>query len=132
MKLPAPRGALSAAVIDALAGSGATLPAIATPPASPDVLVDEDQQLALFVCYELHYRGWEGVDDRWEWDPDLLRLRARLESTFETALRGLVGTELVDPARVPQRLAEIVANDDGPSLSGFLRGRATREQFREF
>jgi hypothetical protein len=29
-------------------------------------------------------------------------------------------------------LAEVVAADDGQSLSGYLRGRATHEQFREF
>jgi hypothetical protein len=27
-----------------------------------------DLQLALYVCYELHYRGFAGVDARWEWN----------------------------------------------------------------
>jgi len=36
-----------------------------------------DLQLALHVCYELHYRGFAQVDDRWEWDGGLLHLRGR-------------------------------------------------------
>ena len=35
-------------------------------------------------CYELHYRGLPGVDERWEWAPSLLALRARARG----ALRG--------------------------------------------
>jgi hypothetical protein len=34
-----------------------------------------DLQLALYVCYELHYRGFAGVDPGWEWDASLLHLR---------------------------------------------------------
>lgn len=127
MKLPAPRGTLSAAVIDALNGTAATLP----PTAEPDD--DEDLQLSLFVCYELAYRSWDGVDDAWEWDLDLLRLRAELERRFEADVRSLAGPpEPVDPESVPSGLVGIVAADDGPPLSKYLRGRATREQFREF
>jgi hypothetical protein len=33
---------------------------------------------------------------------------------------------------VPRALAAVVAADDGPSLSKYLAGRASREQFREF
>ncbi|WP_433306270.1 iron-containing redox enzyme family protein [Actinoplanes sp. CA-030573] len=127
MKLPAPRGTLSAAVIDALNGTAATLP----PTAEPDD--DEDLQLSLFVCYELAYRSWDGVDDAWEWDLDLLRVRAELERRFEAGVRSLAGPpEPVDPESVPSGLMEIVATDDGPPLSKYLRGRATHEQFREF
>jgi len=127
MKLPAPRGTLSEALIEALNGSTAALP----PVAEPDD--DEDLQLSLFVCYELAYRSWDGVDDAWEWDLDLLRLRAGLEEQFEADVRVMAGPpEAADPASVPSRLAEIVAADDGPPLSKYLRGRATHGQFREF
>jgi hypothetical protein len=126
MKLPAPRGSVSAAVIEALSGRAAGLPAT---PAPDD---EEDLHLALFVCYELAYRGWDGVDDRWEWDLGLLRLRAVLENQFETTLHELAGTPApVDPDTVPARLNDMVAAD-GPSLSRFLHGRATHEEFREF
>jgi len=127
MKLPGPRGAVSGALIDVLAAEATTLPA----GRAPDD--DEDLQLALFVCYELAYRGWDGVDDAWEWNPALLGLRAELEGHFEAGLRELTGPPVaVDPADVPHLLAEVVAADDGPSLSGYLRGRASYAQFREF
>ncbi|HEX5201242.1 MAG TPA: iron-containing redox enzyme family protein [Actinoplanes sp.] len=128
MKLPAPRGPVSAALVEALSGRATTLPH----DPSPDD--DEDLHLALFVCYELAYRGWDGVDERWEWDPELIRLRTALEDRFEADLRALCGPpERVDPGEVPARLKELVTkSDDGPSLSGYLRGRATRDQFREF
>ncbi|GIF08332.1 iron-containing redox enzyme family protein [Actinoplanes siamensis] len=126
MKLPSPRGTLSDAVIDTLRGLGATLPA-----AEPDDA--EDFQLSLFVCYELSYRSWDGVDDAWEWNPDLVRLRTDLERRYLAWLDELTGPcESADPESVPAALGAIVAADDGPPLSGYLRGRATREQFREF
>jgi heme oxygenase-like protein len=135
MKLPAPRGVVSAAVIDALSERGrwAGPPAL-TGSEPAGVLHDDDLQLALFVCYELHYRGWDGVDDRWEWDPELLRLRAGLEASFEGALLGLVGAPAgpVAAEEMPRALAAIVADDGGPSLSAYLSTRATLEQFREF
>ena len=34
-----------------------------------------DLQMALYMCYELHYRGFAGVDPTWEWNPGLLHLR---------------------------------------------------------
>ncbi|GAA3035077.1 hypothetical protein Aglo01_43410 [Actinokineospora globicatena] len=48
----------------------------------------DDLQLALHLCYELHYQGLPGVDARWEWDPDLLRMRGAMERVFEDALRA--------------------------------------------
>ncbi|GAA0584242.1 iron-containing redox enzyme family protein [Paractinoplanes ferrugineus] len=124
MKLPAPRGAVSAAAIDLLSGRDVAVPA-------PDS--DEDLQLALFICYEMAYRGWDGVDDAYEWDPGLLRLRAGLETRFEAGLHELVGPPApVEPADVPRLLLETVEADDGPALSKYLRGRATHGQFREF
>lgn len=125
--MPVARGTASSAVIDTLSGSGTALP---SEPVPDD---DEDLHLALFVCYELAYRGWDGVADEWEWDPDLIRFRGALERRFESALHDLAGPpEPVDPGAVADGLAAVVAADDGPSLSGYLRGRATYEQFREF
>ncbi|KUL40058.1 iron-containing redox enzyme family protein [Actinoplanes awajinensis] len=127
MKLPSPRGSLSSTLIDALNGGGS----LAGVSVAPDD--DEDLQLSLFVCYEMAYRGWDGVDDAWEWDPGLLRVRAGLERRFEEQLYALAGApEPADPATVPRALLDIVAADDGPALSKYLRGQATHEQFREF
>jgi len=56
---------LSSAVISALQRSPGTLGA--TPPVSGvDALSDDDFALALYLCYEVHYRGVMGSD--WEWD----------------------------------------------------------------
>jgi len=100
-----------------------------------DVLADEDLQLSLTVLYELHYRGIDGVDDAWEWQPDLLRLRADLEAVFEEALRDLVPVP-ESGARtaheVAQALFDLTAADAGPSLSAYVAKRATDEQLREF
>ncbi|MEU4423348.1 iron-containing redox enzyme family protein [Actinoplanes sp. NPDC024001] len=127
MKLPAARGPMSAALIDVLSGKGGALP---SPPLTFD---EEDLHLTLFVCYEFAYRGWDGVDDSWEWDPGMLRLRAAAEKQFETDLYALVGApEPVEPETVPARLREIADADDGPSLSGYLRARASYDEFREF
>jgi len=52
-------------------------------------LVDEDLQIALHICYGLHYDGFAGVDDEWEWDPGLLAVRALLERAF---LRGVIAS----------------------------------------
>ena len=131
MKLPVARGPVSSALIDALAHDGRALPAADF--SGSDPLTDEDLQLSLFVCYELHFRGWDDVPDTREWDPDLLRFRAAAEEPFEAALRALAGpVEPVAPQDVPAGLAAVVAADDSPSLSGYLRGRATHEQFCEF
>src|SRR3954470_3027822 len=120
MKLPRARGSLSAALIEMLNGDGAARAARLAPDD------DEDLHLTLFVCYELAYRGWDGVDDRWEWDGGLLHLRAAAERRFEGALHQPGGAPSpVEPRTVPARLRELAEQDSGPSLSGYLRGRAT-------
>jgi hypothetical protein len=98
-----------------------------------DPLEDEDLQLALYLCYELHYRGLEGVDDRWEWEPSLLALRRDLETRFERAL-----SEIVVPIRQDVPAEEIdlalreIAQRDAPPLSNYIRSSANLEQVREF
>ncbi|HEX5782944.1 MAG TPA: iron-containing redox enzyme family protein [Solirubrobacteraceae bacterium] len=92
---------------------------------------EEDLHLALYLCYELHYRGLPGVDERWEWNPGLLALRAELEAEFEAELRRDVpvpsGHGAMDLA-----LRDIEAADEAPSLSKYLEREGTLEQFREF
>ncbi|MFJ9942979.1 iron-containing redox enzyme family protein [Streptomyces erythrochromogenes] len=74
------RGELSCAVAQSLRSG--CLPQCA-PGAVPEADAwGEDLQLALYLLYELHYRGFDGVDDAREWDPDLLRLRQATEARF--------------------------------------------------
>jgi hypothetical protein len=123
--MPSARGPLSAALTSVLAGGDRC------PFPAPES--DDDLHLALFILYELSYRGWDGVDDDWEWDPDLIRLRGELEARFIVQLHDLAGpVPQPDPESVPAALVELAAADTGPSLSKYLRGRATYDQFREF
>jgi hypothetical protein len=148
MRLPSPRGPLSAAVLDALAGPVRDLPhlvALAQERASgpDDVLADEDVQIALTLLQELHYRGLEGVvDAEWEWAPATLAARVALERAVEAALRRLTAgtvravTDQLGPTPdaegVTKALFALVSADTGPELSRYLDRRASLGQFREF
>jgi len=131
--LPAPRGATSEALLAALREPPHRLPPIALPDA-PDPLADEDLQLALYCCYELHYRGLPGVDERWEWSPSLLALRGALEERFEAALRAAVGPVEPPPApgEMDRALRAVEDADDAPSLSRHVERDATVDQVLEF
>jgi hypothetical protein len=128
--LPAARGPLSESLLAALRRrpGGFPLPHVVTP--AP--LADDDLQLALYVCYELHYRSFAGVDPMWEWDPSLLAARAQLEAVFEGALRRSIPVNDVDATEVEAELRRLVAADEGPALSQTLEEEARWEQFREF
>lgn len=129
MPVPAARGPLSGMAVALLHGESADRPI----EFSPDVVEDSDFQLALWMCYELHYRGFSDIDDDREWDPAVLEFRGQLEARFLTALRAEVEVEGVESADdVPAMLVKLVARDDGPPLSLYLQRSATAEQFREF
>jgi hypothetical protein len=99
---------------------------------SADPLADLDLQLALYVAYELHYAGFDGVDERWEWAPSLLTFRAALERPFEAAVEALVPAATAEEtASIPETLQRIVAEDEGPPLSRYLETKGTREQMLE-
>jgi hypothetical protein len=91
----------------------------------------EDSSLALYLCYELHYRGFGGVDDRWEWEPSLLAVRRSLEGAFIDALFDEVGPP-VPCADVESYLHALVSSGSGPSLSEYVAVQGSIEQFREF
>jgi hypothetical protein len=124
VKLPSPRGPLSDAVIGALSGEpGRPIPFAAADP------LGEDLTIALHVMYELHYGGFEGVDPAWEWDPDLLRLRAQAESAFLGALRsGVDGGDDLDGTLG----ALLVEHVPGSGVSHHLRDGGTWEQMCEY
>src|SRR4051794_37574372 len=137
MRCPHPRGAVSGAVLDVLTGGAPTALRQAVDEGlaeSDDVLADDDLQLALFCLYELHYGGFEGVDEDLEWSPELLAARAPIERAFESALRAAVPpVEPPEPtsAAVARALFALTSADGGPSLSRAVAQRATLEQVRE-
>ena len=93
-----------------------------------------DVQLTLYVCYELHYRGFAAVDPGWEWNPGLLHLRARLEDAFLTAVRRDVGDVDTTAAAEMERLSAEpggrTPTSEGPSHH--LRRQGSWEQMREY
>ncbi len=127
--LPRPRGELSGAVVSALRTRHAPLPGPqAVTAADP---YGEDLQLALYVLYELHYQGFRGVPEDREWDPELLRLRARLEGHFLAALRG----DVKGAASAERALAGILvepAADPGTSVSHYLQRQGCLWHVREY
>lgn len=128
MNLPEPRGQLSGQVIRALREGGQVAARVAA-------TGDDDRQLALWILYELHYRGFDEVDDGREWDPGLLALRAGLEEDLEAELRAACAPIVAlaaDATTVPDRLTAITEHDSGPSLTRYLQRQATREQYLEF
>jgi hypothetical protein len=133
--LPSARGPLGELLLHALLEPPAS-DVLKSEPATTasDGVLGEDFQLSLYVLYELHYRGFRGVDESWEWQPSLLALRAALEADFEATLRERVpGQESrVDPGRVGESIMRLVDEDTGAQLSPYLERSASAEQFREF
>jgi hypothetical protein len=98
-----------------------------------DPLADDDLQLALYLCFELHYRSFDEIDPDWEWSPALLTVRAMLERAFLDALDAAVEpADPVDPAEVGNILFQLEADDEGVSLSRWIETTAGLEEFREF
>jgi hypothetical protein len=91
-----------------------------------------DLQLALYMCYELHYRGFAGVDPTWEWNPVLLHLRAQLERAFLSGVRRDVGP--IEPDRTAAGEMDALSRepDNGEGPSHYLRDTGTWEQMREY
>jgi hypothetical protein len=136
MHLPHPRGPLSAAVIDDLAGRSTGSLAEAQVDTHTDVFTDGDFQLALWTLYELHYRGFDEVPDAREWDPELIALRGRLEAVFEQALRlptyEFVERGLAAGEDVADQIVAVIDAVGGPPLASYLQRRATRDQVLDF
>ena len=131
MLLPAPRGPVSSSIVEAMLRQDPSLLISPTDGPADDPVSDEDLQLALWICYELHYHGFDGCDPTWEWQPELIATRRTLETRLLRALRRDVRFPKTDQP-VATRLRHLVDSDDGPSLSRYIQRHATTEQFREF
>ncbi|MET7884009.1 iron-containing redox enzyme family protein [Streptomyces avermitilis] len=130
-ELPTPRGELSKSVLSTLAYS-TPLPAWSHEVQEADPYGD-DLHLALYVLYELHYRGFAEVSDEREWDPGLLGLRRALELRFTAALRSDVPLETdVEVEKVlAALLVEPVGHDD-TSVSHHLQRDGELWQLKEY
>ncbi|MFD5225403.1 iron-containing redox enzyme family protein [Microbacterium sp. NPDC058342] len=132
-----PRGPLSEGVLSVLFASRAAAPADLVDEAvllSDDVLLDDDIQLTLFALYASSYGSVTGMDPDLEWDPELIRVRRKLEAAFEAQLRARIAPpSLPKPTvdDVAKALFALVAADDSPSLSRYVARRATAAQLDE-
>jgi hypothetical protein len=125
--LPPARGPWSERARDVLLGRG---PGGAPLDLPDDPLGDDDLQLALYLCYELHYRGLEGVPEEAEWDPAVLSLRRQIEDPFERALRTAVPRPASRDPR--ETLLDIAGAADRHPLAEHIEREATLEQALEF
>ncbi len=132
-RLPDPRGPRSDHLVAHLTRRVHDIAPV--PPAEDDPLDGDDTALALHLLYELHYRGLAGVDERWEWHPDLLAVRAELEAELEQRLVEEVGPVPVGLARdeVLGELDRLAAGSpDAPSLSSWMLEHGDLHHLREF
>jgi hypothetical protein len=133
MRLPEARGEVSERLLRTLARPPHPVEKPRVPGGDP--LEDDDLHLALYLLYELHYRGLPGVEDTWEWDPGLLAFRAILEHVFEEGMEAVVPLAS-GPAPAPEdfdvALREIADADAAPSVAHFVEREATLEQALEF
>ncbi|MEV5855590.1 iron-containing redox enzyme family protein [Streptomyces anulatus] len=127
---PRARGPLSGSVLAVLAGGGPRLPDVGAVRRSDPY--GDDLQLLLYVLYELHYRGFAGVDERLEWDPALLGVRAAAEDVFLDALRRNGGSGGKDVAEAVDALQLEPVGDDGHSVSHHLQREGELWQLREY
>jgi hypothetical protein len=121
--LPKPRGPLSDAVLGALRDQPSQpVPAIDLEPESAD-----DAAVTLWVLHQLGYGGFDEVDDLAEGEPELLRLRHRLEHDLEQQLRDAWPGV---PAEVDLATGffDWIAAHDGPSLARHVQTEATEDQ----
>ena len=141
MQLPEARGPLSSGVIELLAGREASpvdalVQLVRELPDEADLLTDDDFHLALWAMYELHYAGFDDVDPELEWDPDLIRLRREMENRFEAELRRHaephVAATTAAAGDLAERLFDLTATFEGPSVARYVHREATLEQFLEF
>jgi hypothetical protein len=123
--LPTARGPMTEALLRQLTRD----PGSPLPVTVPGDGWDEDLQLALYLSYELHYRGFRDVDPRWEWDPRLLGLRRDLETVFLDSVQEAIGPV---PPLAEQLDSLLIEPIGGSGPSHFLLGQGERWQAREY
>lgn len=122
-RLPRARGPLTDELFGALRSGATDVQTVLT---TAPTAVGADAALALWTLHELHYRGFEGVDDHLEWHPGLLEVRSLLESDLERRLRQ----RWVRPEGLSfvEDVFEWIDGQDGISLARHVHRDADREQ----
>ena len=121
--LPKPRGPLSVALQSALRDLPVNaMPRLDLAPESPD-----DAAISLWMLHELSYCGFDDIADDAEDEPEIVRVRRRLEQDFEASLRRR-WPGMPDGMDLAAGFFEWVGRHDGPSLARYVQTEATHEQ----
>jgi hypothetical protein len=121
--LPKPRGHLSVALQSALRDLPLNpAPRLDLAPESPD-----DAALSLWVLHELSYGGFDDIADDAEDEPEIVRVRRRLEQNLEALLRQR-WPGVPQGADLASDFFDWAAEHDGPSLARHVQTEATHEQ----
>ncbi len=100
MRLPAPRGHMSSALVAALRQPPPPRPALLVGGGTRDAWLDDDLQLSLWICYELRTHGFDDAAAGWEEHPGLAQFHAALEARWEEALRSRARNTAFEGARM--------------------------------
>lgn len=89
----------------------------------------------MYLCFELVYRGFAGVDPAWETEPSLVRIRENLARRFIATIAAELRSDSqseVTTGGVVATLRQLAEDDSGPSLSRWILQRGDSQQLREF
>lgn len=135
MRLPSPRGPLSAQVFRYLR-------AVTPDPDLGDLAHDltdvsvtsGDVQITLWSLYQLHLRSFTDVREDAEWDGALLSLRSRIEAALETFLTRATSDLLASPVSgsIEDQVWQLIARAPDSGLVNHLHRHATHAQFHDF
>ncbi|WP_157432474.1 iron-containing redox enzyme family protein [Aeromicrobium sp. Root472D3] len=126
MLTPKGRGSLSETAFQAMRSTSPDYSPLLSTPADDA----EDLHVTLWALHELHYRGFEDVDDDREWQPELIALRRSLETTFERTLRDRA-PDAWPEGDFADAFFAYVASHDGASLAAQVQRHTTHEQTLE-
>lgn len=142
--LPRARGPLSAALLADLRGEAPLPDGHAVDGPRPGPAGSGDEELALWVLYELHHHGFDDAVEppdgpEHEWRPDLLALRGRLERRLEQRWRERVAAADLpglpvggDPRELTRAFFALCEADTGAeSVARFVQREADRDQLDE-
>ncbi|QCW51159.2 iron-containing redox enzyme family protein [Nocardioides dongxiaopingii] len=133
MRLPTSRGPLSD-VVAGLLKRPVTTQTVDFP--VPDETRPDDEAITLWMLHELHYRGFDDVDEAWEWAPVLMPLRHRLERNLELSLRRRFaagrplrrGPAADGASDVVADIEAVITASEGRSLARHVQRHASREE----
>ena len=130
--LPAPRGHTTEALLAALREPPHHLPPIPLPDGA-DPLADEDLQLALYLCYELHYRGLPASTSAGSGRPRCSRCaRCSRSASRRRCRRRRARGPVPAPEEFDSRCGRSPPPTTAPSLSRHVERAATLDQVLEF